>query len=222
MGPIRYVLAGAVFLSAGSSLASPADASTTTQPPSLPAPISLDKTSCAEGPLIVKLHLDVGEELPFKVDTGSLITLLDESLTSKLGHRMGTGHVPMFDQRLKDEGIYQTPKLYAGETQLLMGAQVYTINLHCPPAHMYKGILGVDCLRHYCVQFDFVAGKMRFLDPDHVDTSDLGASFVIDPQKQGMTFFDAECHALHDILRRGSVRAGQNAPSARYRFRWSV
>jgi hypothetical protein len=29
----------------------------------------------------------------------------------------------------------------------------------------FQGILGMDCLQDYCVQLDFAAGKMRFLDP---------------------------------------------------------
>src|SRR6185369_5573391 len=31
-----------------------------------------------------------------------------------------------------------------------------------------KGILGMDCLHHYCVQLDFAAGKMRFLDAQRI------------------------------------------------------
>jgi len=41
------------------------------------------------------------------------------------------------------------------------------------------GILGMDCLRHYCIQLDFVTGKWRFLDPDHLQTGDLGQSFPL-------------------------------------------
>ena len=40
-------------------------------------------------------------------------------------------------------------------------------------------ILGMDCLRHYCFQVDFAAGKIRFLDPDHVPTEELGQPFSI-------------------------------------------
>jgi hypothetical protein len=41
------------------------------------------------------------------------------------------------------------------------------------------GILGMDCLRHYCLQLDFQAEKLRFLDPDHVDPAGLGQRFPL-------------------------------------------
>jgi hypothetical protein len=34
-------------------------------------------------------------------------------------------------------------------------------------------------LRHYCVQLDFEAGKMRFLDSDHMDAALLGKAFPL-------------------------------------------
>jgi hypothetical protein len=53
----------------------------------------------------------------------------------------------------------------------------------------------MDCLRHYCIQFDFVAGKMRFLDPEHLDRSELGKAF---PLKRGwgdITYFEGDLFA---------------------------
>jgi hypothetical protein len=41
------------------------------------------------------------------------------------------------------------------------------------------GVLGMDCLQNYCVQLDFMARKMRFLDPDHLPTEDLGKAFAL-------------------------------------------
>ncbi|MGO8696483.1 MAG: NPCBM/NEW2 domain-containing protein [Limisphaerales bacterium] len=43
------------------------------------------------------------------------------------------------------------------------------------------GILGYDCLRHYCVQLDFTALKMRFLDGEHADKQAWGTAFPIVP-----------------------------------------
>jgi len=37
----------------------------------------------------------------------------------------------------------------------------------------------MDILRHYCIQLDFEAGKMRFLDPDHLNTAELGKVFPL-------------------------------------------
>jgi hypothetical protein len=41
------------------------------------------------------------------------------------------------------------------------------------------GILGMDCLRHYCIQLDFATQKVRFLDPDHVSKDNLGEAFPL-------------------------------------------
>ena len=36
------------------------------------------------------------------------------------------------------------------------------------------GILGMDCLRHYCIQLDFQNEKIRFLDPESAETAQWG------------------------------------------------
>ena len=41
------------------------------------------------------------------------------------------------------------------------------------------GMLSIDCLKHYCIQLDFAAGKMRFLEPEHVNAVQLGKAFPI-------------------------------------------
>jgi len=41
------------------------------------------------------------------------------------------------------------------------------------------GILGMDCLRHYCIQLDFDARKMRFLARDPADAAPPGDSFPL-------------------------------------------
>jgi len=41
------------------------------------------------------------------------------------------------------------------------------------------GILGMDCLRHYCIQLDFIANRWRFLDPANLNTEALGQPFPL-------------------------------------------
>jgi hypothetical protein len=41
------------------------------------------------------------------------------------------------------------------------------------------GILGMDVLEHYCIQLDFAAGKMRFLDDTRADKHKWGKAFPI-------------------------------------------
>jgi hypothetical protein len=158
----------------------------------LPAQISLDEAACSGGPVVVTLRLENQEKLDFLVDTGSVITILDKSLEPELGHRIGTGHTPVLDSRAGAQGIYRAPKVYLGDTQLLTAPRISTFELHCPSGHPYRGILGMDCLRHYCIQFDFAARRMRFLDPDHLDTQHLGRSFPITAKGKSLTLFDAD------------------------------
>jgi len=48
------------------------------------------------------------------------------------------------------------------------------------------GILGMDCLRHYCIQLDFADHKIHFFNPDSLETAELG-----EPLPIKYSFFDA-------------------------------
>ena len=41
------------------------------------------------------------------------------------------------------------------------------------------GLVGIDVLEHYCIQLDFAAGKMRFLDDKKADKQKWGKPFPI-------------------------------------------
>jgi hypothetical protein len=56
----------------------------------------------------------------------------------------------------------------------LTGKRIYTSDLKHP-----SGILGMDCLKHYCIQLDFAARKMRFLNPGQVNAAELGKAFPL-------------------------------------------
>src|SRR5580698_9557465 len=86
--------------------------------PPPPADVTLNKKAGRGGWLIVKVRVESGEELPFVVDTGSPITLLDPSLTSKLGKRLvlTTGGSPAGGKQAS--GIYAAPKLFLGDVEL--------------------------------------------------------------------------------------------------------
>jgi hypothetical protein len=103
------------------------------------------------------------------VDTGSPSTILPKVLEPKLGERLGT-NVMLWVQGLKTNGIYQAPRLYVGDTPLLTDDVIYTGDW---------STLGMDILRHYCIQLDFTSNKMRFLNPNHLDAKDLGEAFPL-------------------------------------------
>ncbi len=46
------------------------------------------------------------------------------------------------------------------------------------------GILGIECLKHYVIQLDFQAGKMRFLDSKQLNVAQLGKPFPL-----GLSFY---------------------------------
>jgi hypothetical protein len=105
------------------------------------------------------------------VDTGTPITLLPKSLQPKLGKKLSTQKMSNFGHTFK-VAIYPAPKIYFGNTLIMTGERVGVSDDEV-------GILGMDCLRHYCIQLDFSAGKLRFLHSENINTNDLGEAFPL-------------------------------------------
>lgn len=147
----------------------------------LPAEVTMNKGAGRGSWLMVALRLESGEELPFVIDTGSPITLLDKSLEPKLGNCLETMtySTPGAEQ---ESSLYAAPKLYLGNARLVTDAYVasYSFKRLSARSHQHvMGILGMDCLRHYCIQMDFQAGKMRFLAVNQVNAADCGKAFPL-------------------------------------------
>jgi hypothetical protein len=178
--------------------------SCTTQKPiplSLPAEVPFD-IKLGVRPIFVKLHLEDGRELPFMLDTGSPETFLDKSLESKLGKRLETIKLPYGWKEYGAPacGVYAPPKLYLGNTRLQTGRQVFTDDLtRIWPGRPMMGILGMDCLQNYCLQLDFQAMKLRFLDPGHPQDGNLGRAFPI-------TWFSGEVSTRIDFCGKKDAR----------------
>jgi hypothetical protein len=136
----------------------------------LPAEISINRGAGRGDFLTVVLRLANGRDYPFVVDTGSPGTLLPKSAEPHLGKRVGKQKIHTLDSASEWVQLYTAPSLYIGNTSLVTAHTIGTWN---DPL----GVLGMDCLAHYCIQIDFEAGKLRFLDPERVDTSDLGQCF---------------------------------------------
>ena len=75
----------------------------------LPADVTMNKEAGRGNWLFVTLRLESGDELPFFVDTGMTVTLLDKSLEPKLGKRLGTGKVMHVDSTSEAEQIVIAP-----------------------------------------------------------------------------------------------------------------
>lgn len=153
--------------------------------PNLPADARMNTEAGRGDHLFVKLHLEGGEDLIFAVDTGFPVTVLDQSLELQLGKSIGTqrfryGWIDRGFSRFKK---YQSPKLYLGQTQLALGDHVLTDDLQLLFQNFQKqsisGILGMDCLRHYCVQLDFAARTIHFPDSNQLDSQNLGRAFPL-------------------------------------------
>ncbi len=135
--------------------------------------------------LVITLRLENGEELPFLVDTGTGLTLFDKSMAPQLGKKTGDismGNPKHWGQYIKSD-LYLAPNLYLGNDLLkTSGTNTTTVdlsNLSFVTGHPIKGILGMNTLEHYCIQLDFDAGKIRFLDDEKADQKNWGKAFPI-------------------------------------------
>jgi hypothetical protein len=156
----------------------------------LPADVAMNQGAGRGSWLMVSLRLESGEVLPFMLDTGSPITLLDKSLEPELGKPLLTmGIWSSFGGQ--ESGVYAAPKLYLGNTPLKTDSYIATYEfkrLSARSDQPVMGVLGMDCLRHYCLQLDFEAGKLRFLDADKVDEAELGKAFPLTMSSKGQNF----------------------------------
>jgi hypothetical protein len=146
---------------------------------SLPPEVAMN-AEAGHDDLYVTLSLEDGEELLFILDTGSVQTTLHRSLEPKLGKRLGTRKSRWaFYENDGGNGIYSAPKLYLNGTPLVLGPRVETADLKPHSDPRVRGVLGMDCLRHYCLQLDFQTRRIRFLDPDTLDDRNLGQAFPL-------------------------------------------
>jgi hypothetical protein len=171
---LALLAAGAV--GAGLLMAGAARATADEVPPRLPPEVAMNRGAEAGKHVFVMVRVGHGDELPFVLDTGSSVTVFDESLEPQLGRRLRVMTLWRWGGQ-KEQGVYAAPHFYLGGTRLLAGPVVTTSDFHkdwSPAEPRIMGVLGMDVLGHYCVQLDFAAGKMRFLDADHADKSKWG------------------------------------------------
>lgn len=136
-----------------------------------PADVALEKSVGRGMMLQIKIHLEDGTEFPCALDTGSPTSLLPASAERILGPLLGSGRFSTLESP-EASHVYAAPKIYLGNTLLETGSTIATWDNP-------EAILGMDCLCHYCVQLDFAARRMRFLDPEHVDIGGLGKAFPL-------------------------------------------
>ena len=146
---------------------------------SLPPETSINQGAGRGDALLLTVWLENGQELTLGVDTGAPYTVLDTSLEPKLGERLRVATIRWLGGKTAG-GLYRAPKLFLGNIRLLTGPRIVTADTS---KFGYRGplmgILGMDCLRHYCIQLDFIANRWRFLDPANLNTEALGQPFPL-------------------------------------------
>ncbi len=148
----------------------------------LPGDVVMNQDAGRGEPLIVPVRVESGEEMPFLLDTGSSVTLLDKSLEPRLGKRLYTTFDTVFGVPYEAD-VCAAPKLYLGNAALRMrGTNVLILDLRQifpgmePPI---RGIIGIDILEHYCIQLDFKGGKVRFLKEQRANKNEWGKPFSL-------------------------------------------
>ena len=180
----QYRVFGFVFiLMLLCSCAATRDRSAVVPASTLPAEMPMNKDAGDGQKLCLPLRMENGKELLLVVDTGSGATILDKSLAPMFTNYLGSAGVNNTWLGETSGDVYEAPKLYLGNTQLLVGNVIYLADLSQVVERPIAGILGMDCLRHYCIQLDFAAGNIRFLDPKQMKGEKLG-------RKYGLTYFE--------------------------------
>jgi hypothetical protein len=157
-------------------------------PVARPADLIMNRGAGRGDELLATVRLENGRELLMIVDTGAPFSLLDESLQPILGEPVGKFKAGSCYGKSIFQ-LHKAPKLYLGNTQLSTGDKIATtalvrqasndMNRMMHTNRPIMGVLGMDCLKHYCLQLDFEADKVRFLDTEHSNKEDWGEAFPL-------------------------------------------
>lgn len=148
--------------------------------PGVPPPTAFDTGLGTSRILCLRIQGEHGEKWRFIVDTGSPITIFNSTERPKLGPSVGTETVQYAWAGNAQLQVHNAPRLFLNNTLLLTGPRVWSDDLRRVwPGRGVDGILGLDCLQHYCVQFDFPNRTLRFLDPERANGPELGRSYPL-------------------------------------------
>jgi len=145
-------------------LALPACARPTNPPAHPPRVIEIPFNFRTQQPIVLA-RVNGGPWVPFMVDTGSTIHLIDD------GAATSTGLSPGSASKLYGAGESGFEIRYAEPLALEIDGAVWekqraaVMHLGYPKDKHFAGILGAPILMRYAVQFDFAQNVMRLLDP---------------------------------------------------------
>lgn len=143
----------------------------------LPADVTMNRLAgCGRG-LLVKIRLDTGDEGLFLLDSGTTEVILDHSIVAKLKKHSGTVSAGHFATDIK-VSLYTAPQLFLGDTPLILSRKIVVATdlkkLSFLGGDHLLGVLGLNCLANYCLQLDFSANKIRFVDDEKSNTQNWG------------------------------------------------
>jgi hypothetical protein len=145
----------------------------------LPPPVSFNEGAGRGDLLYMPVEVN-GREVQFVIDTGSPVTVVDSSLEPEMGERLGMVRASYAWYGHANMGVYATPRLSLHGTPLAVPDTIQTDHLRRRfPRGNTMGILGMDVLRHYCVQLDFKSRKARFYGSAAEAGRELGRPFPL-------------------------------------------
>ncbi len=143
-----------------------------TEAEQLPSPVMMSKGAGQGMLLLLEITVKGGDKALCALDTGSPNTVLPASFEPALGKRLGSRRFSTLDSHNEVEHLYAAPEIYLGSTRLITGEHVGTWGSS-------NGILGMDCLQHYCVQLDFEAREVRFINRHTSRVAEWGKPFAL-------------------------------------------
>jgi hypothetical protein len=162
----------------------------------LPADVLMNEDAGLGNWIIIEIRLAGGKNFPMVLDTGCPTTCLDTSFEPKLGQRVKKD--VLWDFGVKSEiNLFLAPKFFLKNTPLTkIGPYVVTHDckqISSIVGRPIMGILGMDILQNYCVQLDFAARKIRFLDYERANKGGWGMPLALLDAGDG-------CVAINDNL----------------------
>jgi hypothetical protein len=148
--------------------------------PGLPPETYFDRGLGTDRIVCLRLQNERGENWRFLVDSGAPVTIFDRSLRPKLSPALSVEPVQYAWAGTAMLQVHKAPRLFLSNTLLLTGPNVRSDDLRRVwRGRGVEGILGLDCLGHYCVQLDFTSHTIRFLDPERATGPELGRAFPL-------------------------------------------
>lgn len=185
-----------------------------------PAEVTMNDEAGRGGLLIVTVRSESGDEWPVVLDTGCAKTGFDRSIEAKLGKSIGTETFRNFGEGHQGS-LYAAPRLYLGGVLLQMSSgSVGTYDCRGVSSfagRQIMGLLGMDILRNYCVQFDFKARRIRFLDNEHANKEGWGRPFPLIDAGDGCFYTEQNLSGVRgegSLIDTGSLHDGWLRPDS--------